>query len=222
MNAAANIKNTSGEKALDMMISIKTLGLSSKSIITSIGAVAFDRTGETDAHLEKANQFYVTVSNFDATVQGFGVEPVTINWMKKQKGFTQLSPELMNATTPLRSAVSGLISFIEKKKPNKYWANSPRFHFTYFEGVCDKLEIPFKFDRHKEADFRSLMDVIYPNREDRPEHDEALVGYPLQHALGDAIMQAVNVTKILKHPALQPHQKLEESSESTKPRKIHP
>jgi hypothetical protein len=186
------------------MISVKTLGLDATSMVTALGAVMFDPSGETDAHLEKQNQFYTTVSNFDSTVNGFKVDPVTITWLKSHGGLTPISPDLMNANTSVTTALLSLIAFIEKNQPAKYWANSPRFHFTYIEGVCKKLSIPMKFNHQQEADYRTIMDIKYPNREDRPAHDINVAGYPQQHALGDAIMQAANLVEVLRDPVFAP------------------
>jgi hypothetical protein len=207
---------------LEMMVACKSLGLTASSSMTAIGAVLFDRTGKTAVHLDPAYQFYVPVSQADATMSGFGAEKRTLQWIRENpQTNSPLPPEIDTATTSVRSACEQFLDFLNEHQPSRIWNNRSKFHLNFFEGVCKKVGINFEFDHLKTTDYSAIMDVAYPDRNDRPVHNEELVGYPRQHALGDAIMQAVNLIEVLKHyqPLVKPQERIDATvGPSKKPR----
>lgn len=185
---------------LEAMISIKSLGLTAASSMTSIGAVLFDPTGKTDPHLRPENQLYVPVSQIDSSMFGFGSEQITLEWIQRNSDRgSPLPPEINTADTPVRHACQQLCEFLKRNDPARIWSNRPKFHVTYFEGVCRKVGLNFTFDHRKCPCYGSIMDVAYPDRNDRPPHDPERVGFPEQHALGDALTQVNNLIEVLQH-----------------------
>lgn len=198
----ANAQNTSppvaprfaphGDKSAGgrhMMLEVKTLGMRKGSALLSIGAVMFDPTARESIDQDPDNRFHVVLSNFDMGNYGFGSDPETVRWWKSQPIWPQLSMESVQSGVPLVRALKQLTQFMEKKSPDKVWANSPAFDIEMLRDAYTAARLPFPIEYRKEMDYRTIMDLIHTDRTNRPQA-QCADGLPAHHALGDAIGQS--------------------------------
>lgn len=181
-----------GEKSAGgrhMMLEVKTLGMRKGSALLSIGAVMFDPTGRQSIEQDPGNRFHVVLSNFDMGNYGFGSDPETVRWWKSQPIWAQLSKESVQSGVSLVRALKQLTEFIEKKLPDKVWANSPAFDIEMLRDAYTAAHLPFPIEYRKEMDYRTIMDLIHRDRTSRPQA-QCADGLPAHHALGDAIGQS--------------------------------
>lgn len=184
---------------MDMVLCAKTLGRRPGCIVMNIGAVMFDRTGhDRDYCLRPESQFYQPISGFDSHSHNFHALPETLRWWKKQPSWQLVGEEFMNSTTTVRTACENLAEFIATNKPDKIWCNSPTFHVAVINALFDKVGMQRPIPYRSEMDYRTLMDLVYVNRDSRPDAHDAVDGYPKQHAVGDAIAQARSITRAIR------------------------
>jgi hypothetical protein len=183
-------------KHLDMMLNIQTLGRQPGHQIMSIGAVMFDPLGIVPAHQNPKNQFYTVINLFDARVLGFEADRETLKWWKRQPIWSQLSSETMNSTVGVAKACDLFAAFMQAKRPNKVWANSPTFGVAMMEAMFDKVDRKLPVGYRDQADFRTILDLAHPDREQRPARPKG-VAFPPHHALGDAIVQAQQLSETI-------------------------
>ena len=172
-----------------MMLEVKTLGKSKGCGLLSIGAVIFDPTGRNPIEQDASNRFHVVLSNFDMGNYGFTSEPETVRWWKSQQIWSQLCMETVQSGVPLVRALKQLTEFIQKKGPEKVWANSPTFDIEMLRDAYTATQLPFPIEYRMEMDYRTAMELIYPDRNNRP-HAQQADGMLAHHALGDAVGQS--------------------------------
>jgi 3' exoribonuclease, RNase T-like len=178
-----------------MMLEVKTLGKSTGSALLSIGAVVFDPTGRKSIENDKDNQFHVVLNSFDMGNYGFGSDPETVRWWKSQPIWPQLSKDTVQMGVPLTRALKLLNDFIERKSPDKVWANSPAFDIEMLREAYTAVRTPFPITYRQEMDYRTVMDLVYPQRDMRPTNPNT--GFMLHHAMGDALGQSKTLVSTL-------------------------
>jgi hypothetical protein len=183
-----------------MMLEVKTLGRQMGSAILSIGGVIFDPTGRRPIENDKDNQFHVVINSFDMGNYGFGSDPETVRWWKAQPIWPQLCKETVQSGVPLVRALKMLNEFIEKKAPSKIWANSPTFDIEMLREAYTAVRLPFPMTYRHEMDYRTIMDLVYPQRDMRPVAPNT--GYLMHHAMGDALTQSKTLVMTLNRLSL--------------------
>lgn len=189
-----------GASGRHLMIEVKTLGKKPGSSILSIGAVLFDPTGRRRLDLEPDNHFHVVLSSFDMGNYGFGSDPETVRWWKSQPIWPQLFKETVQSGVPLIRALKMLAEFIDRKAPDKVWANSPTFDIALLRDAHTAVRQDFAVTYRQEMDFRTITDLVHPRREDRPS--TMADGFLEHHALGDAIGQSRSLVATLNRLTL--------------------
>lgn len=185
-----------GPAGKHMMLEVKTLGKSRNSGLLSIAAVIFDPTGRTNPEKDPSNRFYLPINSFDMGNYGFGSDPDTIRWWKSQPIWPELSMETVRSGVTVLRALKQLTEFMERKQPNKVWANSPAFDIEMLRDAYTAVRLPFPIHYRQEMDFRTVMEVAYPKRENRPSA-EGVESFAKHHALGDALGQCRALMHVL-------------------------
>lgn len=183
---------------MDMVLCAKTLGRRPGCLVMSIGAVMFDREGQDPAACLRAeNQFYEPISAFDSSSHGFTSDPETLRWWKKQPSWSVVGADFMDSGTSVATACEKLAAFIAEHRPTKIWSNSPTFHVAIIDTLFDKMGLRSPIHYRDQMDFRTLMDLVYVDRDERPQIDGD-DRFPSQHALGDGIVQARAIVQALR------------------------
>jgi hypothetical protein len=187
----------------DLLFDIETLGvISSESVVTSIGVVAFDMNKLTSYEELVAAGFYVKldvknqIKNYGRTIQ-----KDTIEWWAKQSKEARKeclpSPndaELVPALTMLNDWVESIPGF--RKKDAYALSQGSQFDFPKIESLYADAEMQVPFTTWKIRDLRSINDVLTGLRTGtykipEPEgfilhnalHDAAFAAYKLQHLM---------------------------------------
>lgn len=184
-----------GDPGHHMMLSVKTVGLGANSGIVSIGACLFDPTGRTRPELDPDNQLYTVLNTVDTAAKGFTSDKDTLSWWRRQPIWSQLSAEARASKVSLDDALSAIREFIAERRPDKIWSNSPTFHLKVLREACAARSIDLGVEFRQELDYRTLMDVVFPDRALRPT--PPATGFQAHHALGDALRQSVELVHIL-------------------------
>lgn len=182
-----------------LMLDIETLGRRPGDGIVSIGASLFSPSNDPKVISDPKNHFYRVLNTFDLSNNGFSTEPETLKWWKERDIWKTLSSQFMNSTATVKSVCEDLSKFIENQSnPDKIWSNSPSFDVEMTRHMFQKVGVPFPMSYQKEMDFRTLMELAYPNREKRPRR--IFEAFDQQHhALGDAMEQAFQTSLALKN-----------------------
>lgn len=200
VRALQDIRNSPSpllERQRWMMLDIETLGVKSGDSIMSIGASVFNSTNDPKIIGNESNHFYRVLSMFDLNNHGFLTDDVTLKWWKDQAIWKTLLAQTRDSNVGVRKACEDFAHFItHEAKPDKIWANSPSFDIEMVRYMFRKMEIPFPVHYQQEMDFRTLMELTYPARENRPSR--IFSGHDVKHhALGDAIEQSFQATRAL-------------------------
>lgn len=183
---------------MDMVISAKTLGRRPGCAVMNIGAVMFDRSGNDPlVSLAPENQFYEPISALESKTANLTVDSTTLKWWNKQESWKTLGPEFMKSTNTIASVCDKLSAFIAHHKPEKIWSNSPTFHVAVVNHLYGRAGKRSPIEYRQEMDFRTLMDLVYVDRADRPAASK-LHNYPTQHAVGDSIDQATDIIRAIR------------------------
>lgn len=182
---------------MDMMLCAKTLGRGPGCVVMNIGAVLFDRTGhDPSIPLQANNQFYAPISALDSHDLGLTTMPETLRWWQKQASWHLIGDEFMNSNSTVADVCDQLSEFIDRHKPEKIWSNSPAFHIGIISELYKRTNKQLPISHRHEMDFRTLMDLVYVERDTRPQISHT-AGYPIQHAIGDSISQAGAIASAL-------------------------
>lgn len=196
-NIDSNIQAQDGPVGRHLMLEIKTLGKAKGSSLLSIAAVLFDPNGNKPLHVEPDNQFYLVLSSFDMGNYGFSSDADTVRWWKSQPIWPKLSRDTIQSGVSLVRAIKLLNEFIDRKAPTKVWANSPSFDIEILREAYQTVRLPFPIFYRQEMDFRTVMDMVYPNRDMRPKIE--IEGFQPHHALGDAMAQSKLLISTMQH-----------------------
>lgn len=179
-----------------VMLDVETLGRRPGYAIMTIGANRFSAEADRDLLMKRSNHFYSVIDSFDTQNNGFKVDPVTLKWWKNEPIWKDLSAEIRHSTTSVHKACVGLGQFLEEHRPDKVWANSPSFDIEMLRAMFKRMRVDFPIAYRQEMDFRTLMELVYPDREDRPQPELGSL-FPKHHALGDAMEQSIQVQKAM-------------------------
>lgn len=136
-----------GPQFPDLMVDIETLSTRPDAAIISIAAVFFNVGTRQFA----TPTFYAEVDH--ETLDGFHVDPQTVAWWAKQ---TQPMPR---GTTPLKTALEDLLTFVHGNPPARVWANSPSFDLVVLKEACRKLDLSWPINFWQERDVRTVKDL---------------------------------------------------------------
>lgn len=180
-----------------LMLDIETLGRRPGDGIMSIGGSVFNANNDFKIIGNPANHFYRVLSTFDLTNHGFQTDPVTLKWWREKEIWKSLSAQIMNSNVGVRKVCEDFAHFITTQaKPDKIWANSPSFDIEMVRFMFRKMNVAFPVNYQNEMDFRTLMELTYPVRDNRPQR--IFTGMDIQHhALGDSIEQSFQATHAL-------------------------
>lgn len=160
----------------DVMLDIETLARSADSVVLTIGAVRFDRHGNTvdlpGIHL------YLSIDEQKAA--GRAVDPETVAWWDKQN--PDIRDDVMRnwGRMPVKDALRELARYVEGA--DKVWSQGPLFDIKILENLyyANGLKAPWRF--YKIRDSRTLFDALGDTR----SRDTA----NLHDALSDSVDQA--------------------------------
>jgi len=148
------------EKQIHIMLDIETMGNTSNSAITSIGAVQFDlETGET------GETFYTKVHLQSCLDSGLVMNADTVLWWLKQSDSARLEltnkPGEPNPPT-IAEALLKFSEFVRKmpagKKENIYvWGNSARFDCGIMSDAYKAVGLRIPWDFRNERCLRTLV-----------------------------------------------------------------
>lgn len=165
------------------MIDLETLGVSTDTVILSIGAVKFDPKRQR----EILDRFHVPVDPISCQAFGMKIEAETVMWWM-DRGRSAAREKLNNAQrVDLASALEGFVFWwASDPTPAAIWSNGATFDIPImrhsFKAI--HMECPWKY--YDERCFRTLKNLV-PNWPKTPAaHD----------ALEDAIAQAHVVQEI--------------------------
>lgn len=143
---------------MKLMIDLETLGTKPNSVILSIGAVAFDKTGFKD-------EFYCNIDLNDSIRHGFDIDADTLYWWLSQD--KEAGAVLNKDKVHVGGAMVQLRDFVSKNQPSEVWANSPSFDLVMIKNALQKtnMECPYPF--WIERDFRTFLSLtgakrVYP------------------------------------------------------------
>lgn len=179
-----------------LMLDIETLGQKPGCAIMSIGASAFAATATGGFGTRTEDRFYSVINSFDMQNCGFRTDPKTLLWWKKQSIWPSLSAEIRDSPVNVHKACMSLAEFIKAQKPDKVWANSPSFDIEIMRAMFKRMNIELPIAYRQEMDFRTVMDLAYPDRDNRPARKSEGWFSP-HHALGDAMEQSVQTQEAL-------------------------
>lgn len=165
------------------MIDIETLGLKPYSVITSIGAVAFNiETGEI------VDEFLENICVKSSTSKGLSVDADTILWWMKMP-----NKDWMENPSSIEDVFLRFKEFMEKNcdKDSRVWANSPAFDLNRLEEALELTfqEIPTLWDFRNEMCVRTLNNMF-------PEVRKALTQTTTHNALEDCKEQIKWIVEI--------------------------
>ena len=190
---------------MDLMIDIETTGLRPGCGVLSIGACLFEPDApQSRAHFDSNNHLLVYISSFDSLNNGLRIESATQRWWKNEEFGPEVHRNAANSEVSVARACQLLADFIRDRRPDCFWANSPRFDIEILWTLFEKSNVTVPIHHRKERDFRTVMDTVFPKREDRPERPDELRAYPAHHPLGDAILQADQLRQALARLTIEP------------------
>ena len=170
------------EPKTHIMLDIETMGNTSNSAITSIGAVEFNLdTGEI------GNKFYTKVDLKSCTDLGLVINPDTVLWWLKQNEQARL--EIADRSTQPPHLVEALHKFTEfiklcgGKDNCLIWGNSARFDCGIMADAYNKINVRIPWDFRNERCVRTLVSFKPSIKENMP-----FTGV-LHNALDDCIHQ---------------------------------
>lgn len=181
-----------------LMLHIETMGRKAGSAILSIGAVKFDPTGHQSIHQNPDNQLYVVINNLDSSNYGLASDPDTVRWWKRQPIWPELSTAIMHSDVTVSRATRLFTDFVAKTHPDKVWGNSPTFDIDLLRHLFEVVQQPFPLAYRREMDYRTVMDLVYPDRAQRPARPDGLNHFPPHHALGEALVQTHHLLSALR------------------------
>jgi exodeoxyribonuclease VIII len=176
----------------NIMLDLETLDSSSKAVVISIGAVAFDPTGEL------GERFYAELTDDTSTQQRVGrvISGATVSWwmrqdvMAKQVFSSFPSPSILRYTT--LDALTAFSNFVANNGGNDaiMWGNGADFDnvilgslYSDFEGPC-----PWKF--YNNRCYRTMKNIGIGPRRPRSHAGTK------HNALDDAVTQAIHLQEI--------------------------
>lgn len=145
-----------------IMVDLETLGTGSKSIITSISAVAFNpKTGET------ANNFFETHINVESSVK-FGLKfssKTVLWWLEQNDNARKLlidgqknSVDLAEALNRFKNWIYIIASDNNISIDDIYiWGNSPRFDLGLLHDAYSVIDLNIPWNFRNERDIRTII-----------------------------------------------------------------
>lgn len=181
-----------------MMMDIESLGRRPGNGILSVGACVFDSELTPSLLENPSNHYYGVLSTFDLTNNGFQTDSASLKWWKEKEIWKSLSSQVMHSSLGVKRACEDFSEFVkEQAKPEKIWANSPSFHIEMLKCAFRKMNVNFPIKYQDEMDYRTLMNLAYPERSNRPAR--LLTSMPVEHhSLGDSIEQTFQTGKALQ------------------------
>lgn len=185
-------------RGIDCSLDVETLSRKPGGVIASIGATIFDpfdTSPDSAALRDGGHDFYAVLSFNDQYIKMLTVDASTTKWWQKEKYWPALSQEMMNSSITLKEALDQFVEFLRRHRPEMLWANSPNFDTSFMQAAMQRVQGEWPLSYRQDADFRILMNLAYPMREMRPERPKELSHYYDHHALGDAKLQAYQLSK---------------------------
>jgi len=182
-----------------VMIDTETLGMGSRAVVKSIGAVVFD-PDDIQMSMIKLNDpsyhFYKTISLSDADLEIGEISISTIEWWMCQDGETRkelFTPNILAVS--MKSALTALQQFFQEHKVVYVWANAPSFDLVILKHHYDAhgLDLPWPF--RNELCVRTILHLA-----NMPlKNIEGYISRIKHHALEDAKFQAKGVLQAYRH-----------------------
>ncbi len=204
---------------IDMVVNIQTLGRESNSLIMSIGATLFDRHDRDGKGIDwqpnSERDFYSPVSFIDSQTIMMSTQPTTMAFWRARPIWPKMSGEATKSNIKVKEALTAFKEFMSVHRPARVWANSPTFHIAGLQSAMARVGLKWAEaaeDYQRERDYRTLMDMAFPDPAERPQrpgdrdwmaeqadangrsyYDPKLLKY--FHALWDAKLLANQVVK---------------------------
>lgn len=173
----------------DIMIDLETLGLTTNSVILSIGAVLFDITDIPSG--EDLTPFYRNITKQSCLDVGMEISKATEDWWRDQS--TEAQQALLSDQIPLRQALIELFDFvrmIDATHRIRVWSNGAAFDIALLNNAYRRFDLTPPWSYRGERDCRTIFWLA--QRKYKPEIDEFYMTLrgTKHNALDDAQMQA--------------------------------
>lgn len=167
---------------MDMMLNLATMGLGSKPVIASIGAVRFGKD-------ELADDFYRLVNLQSCTDAGLEIEAGTVTWWLQQPA--EARREIAADLRPsIRTALYDFEKWYNKEPPDRIWSNGAAQDLVWLTSAFKAVEKQPPWPRWAECCYKTILNLPHRVARTKP--------YIPHHALHDARAQALTLIKILK------------------------
>lgn len=133
------------------MLDIETFGTSPGSVIRSIGAVAFELTGEI------GETFYVNVDKQSCLSAGLVVDPNTEKWWGEQSPAAQKA--FLVDPKPLKEALAAYTNWLVRQGPI-VWSQGANFDPPVLEAAYKAVGLPVPWRFYNVRDTRTVYDVF--------------------------------------------------------------
>ena len=139
------------------MLDIETLGLSSNSVVMTIGAIKFNRKDDIKA-VEDMENFYCRVSKESCIALGLEIDKETEDWWGKQSEEAKYEIFTNNKNRySIKDALINLTAFIGNCKI--IWANGITFDCVILENCYKKCNLDFPWKYYNLRDARTIYDI---------------------------------------------------------------
>jgi hypothetical protein len=169
----------------DIMIDIETLGTSPTSVISTIGAMKFNRKDRLKP-MEEMKSFYRRIDSDSCSSKGMTTDEDTVRWWQNQDEKSRDEIYDPSARVTIEQALQELTDFIGNNNSTFIWAQGPHFDCTILENaykMCN-LTLPWKFWNVR--DCRTILDISNVRLKD-------ISGEYPHHSLYDCYKQIIAV-----------------------------
>lgn len=188
---------------MDIMIDLETMGTSSRAVIASIGAVAFDRSGPEPPDRISSKLFYTIVDMQSCIDIGLEVDGKTITWWLEQT--PQAQQALLKPGVHIKTALQQLSDFVEQhtqsidfsafvaqhpqSMDDYIWSLPSTFDLVILQSAYRAIGSRPVWSHRQERCMRTLLSLF---EVPKPNNEHA------HHALWDAYYQAISVQRAYK------------------------
>ena len=141
----------------EIMLDIETLGISSNSVVMTIGAIKFNRK-DNIKNIEDMESFYCRILKESCVKLGLEINKETEEWWEKQSEEAKYEIFTNNKNRyEIKDALIQLTKFIGTSKI--IWANGITFDCIILENCYKKCELDFPWKYYNLRDARTIYDI---------------------------------------------------------------
>ena len=153
---------------MEMMIDIETLDVKPTAVVLSVGAVAFERSGQI------RDRFYRVLDVQKQTKLGRTVSFDTVQWWMDQEPDAQ-AEAFATVRQRVADVLTDLNAYCRKYDSNTYWALGPQFDYIILESLHDQMGSSVPWSHGQLRDVRTMCGEA---NIDRRGHGSQVMGLP--------------------------------------------